>query len=261
MKTNEIHLMDCCSFLQLLDDHSIDLAIIDPPYNMDKADWDTFTNFDAYLSFTYSWIDLLLPKLKKNASVYLFNTPYNNAFILQYLVAKNLLFRNWITWYKKDGFSASSKRYVNNQESILFFTVSKQYTFNADDIRVPYLSTDRMKYAAQGGILKNGKRWFPNENGKLCTDVWEITSERHQTKINGKTQKLAHPTPKPTELIKRIIKASSHTNDLVLDLFSGSGTTALACVELNRQFIGCENNTIYHEIIQSKLHHVSAKPN
>lgn len=261
MDIDNIYLMDCCMFLQSLSDESIDLAIIDPPYNMDKAEWDSFDNFEGYLAFMYQWIDQLLPKLKTTASIYLFNTPYNNSFILQYLAAKGLLFKNWITWYKKDGFSASNKRYVNNQESILFFTVSKQYIFNSDAVRLPYLSTDRMKYAAQNGILKNGKRWFPNENGKLCTDVWEISSERHKTKVNGKTQKMPHPTPKPAELIERIIKASSQPNDLILDLFSGLGTTAMACRALNRHFIGCENNAAYHEIIQARLNHVVAKPN
>lgn len=245
--------MDCRDFLHRLPDNSLDLAIIDPPYNMDKADWDTFQSFEAYMAFTQEWIDLLLPKLKQTACIYLFNTPYNNAFILPYLVQKGLLFKNWITWYKKDGFSASSKRYVNNQESILFMTRSNTYTFNADDIRTPYLSSDRMKHAAQKGILKNGKRWFPNENGKLCTDVWEITSQRHKVKVNGKTQKLPHPTPKPNELIERMIMASSNPNDLVLDLFSGLGTTALACIQLNRQFIGCEINQTYHEHIQSSI--------
>lgn len=248
MNINTIYQDDCRLFLPCLNDSSIDLAIADPPYNMHKASWDIFSSFDNYLAFMQEWIDLLIPKLRPTASIYLFNTPYNNAFVLAYLVKKGLLFKNWITWYKKDGFSASNKRYVNNQESILFFTVSKQCVFNPDAVRLPYLS-DRAKV----GVIKNGKRWFPNENGKLCTDVWEISSERHKNKVNGKTTKMPHPTPKPAELIERIIKASSQPNDLVLDLFSGLGTTAMACRALNRHFIGCENNAAYYEIIQDRL--------
>lgn len=248
MNIDTIYQDDCRVFLSCLNDSSIDLAIADPPYNMRKANWDTFSSFDNYLAFMREWIDLLIPKLKPTASIYLFNTPYNNAFVLQYLTKQGLLFRNWITWYKKDGFCASQKRYINNQETILFFTVSNQYVFNPDAIRQAYLS-NRVKC----GVIKNGKRWFPNENGKLCTDVWEISSERHKNKVNGKTTKMLHITPKPTELIERIIKASSNPNDLVLDLFSGSGTTATSCLALNRHFIGCENDAVYYEAIQHKL--------
>jgi hypothetical protein len=56
------------------------------------------------------------------------------------------------------------------------------------------------------GIIKKGKRWFPNPKGKLCPDVWPFSSQRHKEKINGKVQKLQHITPKPLDMIERIIK-------------------------------------------------------
>lgn len=249
METQKIYLADVFDFLNELEDNSIDLAVVDPPYNMKKSSWDTFKDDKSYFEFTFNWIDLLLEKLKKDASLYLFNNAYNSAIILNYLKDKELIFKNWITWYKKDGFSASKKRFVNAQETILFYTRSNVYTFNYDDIRQPYESTSRMALAAKKGLLKNGKRWFPNEKGKLCTDVWEITSQRHKEKVNGKIQKPPHPTIKPNELIERIILASSNENDLVLDLFSGTGTTSKVAKELNRNFIGCENNKEYIKLI------------
>ncbi len=252
MKTNKIYLADVFDFLNKLEDNSVDLAIVDPPYNMKKGTWDTFKDDESYFEFTFNWIDLLLKKLKKEASLYLFNNAYNSAVILNYLRDKDLIFKNWITWYKKDGFSASRKRFVNAQETILFYTKSKVYTFNYDDVRQPYESTNRIIHASKKGILKNGKRWFPNEKGKLCTDVWEITSQRHKEMVNGKIQKLAHPTIKPSELIERIILASSNENDLILDLFSGSGTTSKEAKKLNRNFIGCENNIEYIKLINEK---------
>lgn len=245
MEKNVVYIADVFKFLEHLDNNSIDLAIVDPPYNLHVADWDTFRNEQFFLDFTYSWIDKLLPKLKLTASLYIFNTPYNCALILNYLRSKCLCYRNFITWYKKDGMSVCKSKYVNNQESILFYTVSSEYYFDCESIRVPYLSTDRMIAASKTGILKNGKRWFPNPNGKLCPDVWEIVSERHKQKIAGKVQKLNHPTPKPKEMINRMILASSQPNDLVLDLFSGSGTTSLCAKELNRNYIGCEKNMEY----------------
>ena len=177
----------------------------------------------------------MLKKLKKTASFYIFNTPYNSALFLNFLKDK-AIFQNFITWYKKDGMSASKKRFNNNQESILFFTMSKNYYFDCESIRIPYLSTDRMAHAAKKGILKNGKRWYPNPNGKLCPDVWEISSARHTNKINGKVVKQNHPTPKPKEMIERMIKASSKEHDLILDLFAGSCITSLCAQELNRIF-------------------------
>ncbi len=252
MEINKIYCADVLDFIPMLDDSSIDLAIIDPPYNLGKGEWDSFGSSKEYFEFMFRWIDLLLPKLKQNASVYMFNTAYNSAVILTHLENTELEYRNWITWYKKDGFSASKRKYVNSQETILFLTKGKLHVFNYDDIRIPYLSTERISHAAKKGILKNGKRWFPNEKGKLCSDVWEITSQRHKSKVNGKVQALMHPTIKPYEMIERIIKASSNENDLVLDLFSGSGMTSVVAKKLNRRFIGCEKDTEYIDFIENE---------
>ena len=185
--------------------------------------------------------------------MYIFNTPYNSAFILQHLVSQGMIFQNWITWDKRDGLGSAKRKYSNGQETILFFTKGKNHTFNYDDIRVPYDSTSRIAHASKKGILKNGKRWFPNPNGRLCGEVWHFSSQRHKEKINGKTPKLLHLTPKPLDMIERIIKASSNPNDLVMDMFLGSGTTALACHNLNRNFIGTELNKDYYQLALQKL--------
>lgn len=245
--------MDCFDFLRQIDDKTINLAIIDPPYNLNKASWDTFKSENHFFNFTFKWIDLLIPKLKNNGSLYIFNTPYNSAFILNHILKQGLKFRNWITWDKRDGFSNGTKKYTNGQETILFFTKSDDYIFNYDDIRLPYDSTERIKYAKEKGILKNGKRWFPNPKGKLCGEVWHISSERHKNKIDGKTPKLPHCTPKPLEIMERIITASSNPGNLVLDCFMGIGTTALAAKNLSRNFIGCDSNKNYVSIANKRL--------
>jgi site-specific DNA-methyltransferase (adenine-specific) len=253
IKPNKIYQMDCFDFLSAVQDKAVDLAVLDPPYNMKKAEWDTFKSQEDFLNFTYRWIDLLAPKLKETASVYVFNTPFNCAYILRYLVNKGLVFQNWITWDKRDGLGASKTKYSNGQETILFFTRTNKYVFNYDDIRVPYESTERIRHASEKGILKNGKRWFPNNNGRLCGEVWHITSERHKTKVNGKVQKMKHATPKPLELVERIVKASSNRGDLVLDCFLGTGTTAVAAKKLGRDFLCCDCNRKYIEIAKNKL--------
>lgn len=253
LKTNKIYEMDVFKFLDEIDKNTINLAVIDPPYFLNKGEWDSFKSHKHFLDFTYKWIDELIPKIKDNGSIYIFNTPYNCAYILQYLVGKGLNFQNWITWDKRDGLSYVKSKYLNGQETILFFTKGNKNIFNADDIRVPYESVDRMKHAMKKGIIKNGKRWFPNPKGRLCGEVWHITSERHKNKINGKTQKMSHETPKPLEMIERIIKASSNEGDLVLDCFIGSGTTAVAAKKLKRNFIGCDNCEEYIKIANKRL--------
>ena len=245
--------MDCLDFLRLVKPKSVDLAVIDPPYNLKKAEWDTFASHEDFLRFTYSWIDALIPALKKDGSLYVFNTPFNSAFIMQYLLSQGMYFQNWITWDKRDGLGSAKRKFSNGQESILFFTKSKNHKFNFEDVRVPYESTERIAHATEKGIVKNGKRWFPNPNGRLCGEVWHFSSQRHKEKINGKTTKTLHITPKPTDLIERIIKASSDPNDLVLDCFLGSGTTAVVAQKLGRQFIGSDASFEYIEFALERL--------
>lgn len=253
MRINEIYTMDVFDFLSQVPPKTVDLAVVDPPYNMHKAEWDKFASEPEFLEFTYQWIDAMLSALKQTASVYIFNTPYNAAYILQYLVKKGLVFQNWITWDKRDGLNASKVRYTHGQETILFFTMSKDYVFNAEEIRVPYESTERIRAASKKGILKNGKRWYPNPRGRLCGEVWHIASERHKQKLDGKTPKLAHVTPKPVEMIERMIKASSKEGDLVLDPFVGSGTTAVCAKRLSRNYLCADNNEYYVKIAKERI--------
>ena len=257
LKINNIYNLDVCEFLEKIPDDYIDLAVIDPPYNLNKGDWDTFKSNNDFLDFTYKYIKKCIPKIKTGGSLYIFNTAFNSAFILKYLLELNMNYQNWIIWFKKDGFSACKNKYVNNQETILYFTKGKTATFNYDDIREPYSSADRIKAAQKKGIIKNGKRWFPNSKGKLCSDVWEYTSVRLLNKVNGKTVKQEHPTPKPELMIERIIKASSNKNDVILDLFSGTGTTAVVAKKLGRNYIGCEINKEYCKFINRRLKNVN----
>lgn len=237
LELNRVYLSDCLNFLEKVGGNNVDLAIVDPPYNLKKAKWDTFNSDQAFLSFTYAWIDALLPTLKKSGSVYIFNTPRNAAYILKYLDNKGLYFQNWITWDKRDGFSATKKKFVPTQETILFYSKSKNPYFDADSIREPYRSTERIAHATKKGILKNGKRWFPDPRGRLSNDVWHIVSERHKNKMSGKVIKGSHATPKPIEMIERMVLASSKKGDIILDCFVGSGTTAVAAQKLGRNFL------------------------
>jgi len=253
LEKNKIYNLNCFDFLKKIDNKTIDLAIIDPPYFLKKTDWDKFKSHKEFINFTFTWIDALIPKLKKNSSIYIFNTPYNCAFILHHLLERGLKFKNWLTWDKRDGFASASKKYVSRQETILFFTKGDRHTFNSNAVRLQYESIERIRHARKKGILKNNKRWFPNPKGRLCSDVWHISSERHKNKIKGKTPKLLHLTTKPLDMIERIIKASSKPGDLILDCFVGSGTTAIAAKKLGRDFICSDNNREYVILAKKRL--------
>lgn len=252
MEKNKIYLLDVNNFLDQVEDNSVDLIVADPPYNIGVDKWDVFKSQDDYWKFMFKWIDKSIHKLKKGGSLYIFNNQFNSAIILNHLIEKGMTFNNWITWYKKDGFHPTKKRFVNNQETILFFSKGKPATFNFDDVRIPYLSKDRVS-SPKGMKGKNGKIWFPNPNGKLCPDVWDIVSERHKMKKNGRTIKLSHPTTKPTIMIERIIKASSNKGDCVLDLFAGSGQTSVIAKKLCRDFIGCEIDKTFYGVCLKRL--------
>ncbi len=251
---NEVVKADAIKFLDRIPDDSIDLICVDPPYNMKKDVWDTFASETDFLKFSKKWIKLAAKKLRPGGSIYVFNTPENSARFLTFLEQEGLEFQNWITWDKRDGFAAPKSKFVPGAEAILFFTKpGRRHTFNFDDVRIPYESTSRIEAAKSKGILKNGKRWFPNENGKLCNDVWHIPSDRHANKVNGRLKSADHPTIKPLELIERIIRASSNPKDVVLDFFVGSGTTALAAKNLDRKFLACDSNAAYVKLARKRL--------
>lgn len=252
MKNTIIH-SDCFDFLAKVPRKSVDLAVVDPPYNLKRYAWDNYGSEEQFLEFTYRWIDRLIPTIRETGALYIFNTPINCAHISVYLLRKGLHFRNWITWDKRDGFAGGRRRFTPLQESILYFSIGEDPVFNADAVRVPYDSHQRIKHAERVGILKNGKRWFPNPAGKLCTDVWHFASDRHVRKQNGKVVKSFHGTPKPEALIERIILASSNPGDCVLDCFAGSGTTPYVARRLGRHFYACDSNFEFVEYARRRL--------
>ena len=155
---NKIIVSDCFDFMRSTKNESVDLAVLDPPYNMSKGEWDTFKSERDFFDFTFSWIDALLPKIKQGGSLYIFNTPYNCAFILQHLIQQNLEFQNWISWDKRDGIASTKRKFIPNQETILYFSKGTPKTFNADQVRIEYDSPERIAHAIKKGYCK---KWTP----------------------------------------------------------------------------------------------------
>lgn len=252
MSKNKIFNDDVVEWLKKCETN-YDLIIADPPYNQDIAKWDSYSD-DDYWEFMNEWIGLAAMTLKEGGAIWIFNNQFNSAKTIPILLKNNLSFVNWITWYKKDGFGAPKSKFRSMQETILFFKKgSKLKTFNFDDVRVDYKSPERIKAAKNKGILKNGKRWFPNEYGALRSDVWEFSSFRHKNKENGKTTKNDHETPKPHDLIEIIVRTHKTENMRVLDLFSGSGSTSIVCQKMGIDSDGVELNEKFFSKIKEKL--------
>ena len=259
---NRVFNSDFSNLLKKIPNNSIDLVCVDPPYNLKKAEWDNFKSDEQFFKFTFNWIKQVEPKLKPGGGFYIFNTPRNSAHILSYLESRGFIFQNWITWNKKDGFTSTKKKFLPEQETIVYVTKpGGDVTFNAESIRVPYESTERIAAAKTKGILKNGKRWFPNEAGRLCPDVWQIASERHSNKENGKVKVALHPTVKPIALMERIILASTNEGDVILDIFAGTGSTLVAAKRNKRNFIGCDADLTFVKIARSRLKDLAKNEN
>jgi DNA modification methylase len=160
-------------------------------------------------------------------------------------------FRNEIVWcYTMP--NNYKKAFNRKHDTIYFYSKSDNWTFNWKDVTVEYSesSKNRAKYAHSktSQMGKNGSMLL--EEGKLPEDYWLMP-------VVAGNERIGYQTQKPKVLIERIIKASSNEGDTVSDYYLGSGTTAVVCKELNRNFIGCDINPKAIEITNARLDAVS----
>jgi DNA modification methylase len=214
--------------------NSVDLIVADPPYNLGKDygnDSDS-KDFENYIAFTKEWTAEAKRILKPTGTMYVFMGFRFVSYLFQILERdQKLNFNNWICWHYTQGIG-KKKGFSPRHDDILMFTKSKDFTFNLDDIKIPqkfYRSVNNMRGANPG-------------------DVWEFS---HVHYCNENRQN--HPTQKPEGLIERLILASSNEGELVLDPFSGSGTTLRVSQQLNRNCIGIEINPTYVEQTKARI--------
>lgn len=225
--------------------NSIDLVVSDPPYCLGKDYGNDSDKLDPekYLAWSRQWIDAVIPKLKPTGSLYVFLTWRYSPEIFCYL-KKKLIMLNEIIWDRRvPSMGGSTRRFSSVHDNIGFFAKSKDYYFDIDSVRIPY---DQATKKARSRSIFVGSKWL--EVGYNPKDVWSV-SRLHRIH----SEREAHPTQKPLELIERMIKASCPPGGVVLDPFMGSGTTAVAAHRLKRNFIGFEINSAYCEIIRQRL--------
>ncbi len=239
-RTNVTVTGDAFVVLSKIADKSVDLLIVDPPYNLDKNfDGNVFkkTADSKYAEYTETWIKAVKPKLKDTASVYVCSD-WKSSIPLAPVLDKYFTLRNRITWEREKGRGAKSN-WKNSMEDVFFATVGNDYTFNLDAVK--------QKKKVVAPYKENGKPkdWQETEDGKFrmtCpSNFWDDISVPYWSM----PENTAHPTQKPEKLIAKLMLASSNVGDLVLDIFSGSGTTGVVAKKLGRNFIDIEQNPLY----------------
>lgn len=247
---------DSLAWLRKLEPGSVELIFADPPYNIGKANWDKFENHDEYVDWSVKWIELASRALKPTGSLYICGFSEVLADIRK-PAAKFFDRCKWLVWFYKNKANLS-KNWGRSHESILHLRKNKQAIFNVDNVRIPY-GNHTLKYPihpqAESSQYKNGKKrkyhWRPHPNGAKPKDVFEIP-----VISNGMEEKTPHPTQKPEELIRKIILASSNEGDLVVDPFSGSGTTLVCAEQLQRKWAGCDMSLEYNSWAVMRLENV-----
>jgi len=226
---------------EFVDDNSVDLIFIDPPYNIGKnfnGYKDKWDKDEDYLEWCYEWLQLCINKLKKNGSLYVMTStqfmPYYDIFLRDKI---NILSR--IVWYY-DSSGVQAKNYYGSLYEPILFCVKDidNYTFNANDILVEAKTGAKRKLI---DYRKNPPQIYNSE--KVPGNVWEFPRVRYRMEEYEN-----HPTQKPIALLERIIQASSNPGDIILDPFSGTFTTAFVAQKLHRKSISIELQEDYIKI-------------
>lgn len=258
---------DCIECLPKFQEKSVDLVFADPPYFLSnggftcqsgrrapvrKGDWDRSCGLEADYSFAVQWLSACRRVLKPTGSIWVSGTQHGIfavGFALQKLGFRLL---NTITWFKPNASPNLSCRYFTHSTELLIWASPAhgrplKHQFN-------YLAMKN----ENGGKQMRDVWTFPRAGEEeLAPDglgrLWSQLTPRKEEKSWGK-----HPTQKPLMLLERIIASSTSVGDLVLDPFSGSGTTGVAALKLGRRYAGIELEPEYLRISKRRLGEVAA---
>jgi site-specific DNA-methyltransferase (adenine-specific) len=231
---------DAFSVLNKLPEKSFDLLFADPPYNLTKdfgSEKFRQTSMEEYERWLESWLTLCLPLLKPTASVYICGD-WRSSAAIQRVGMKYCRPQNRITWEREKGRGAK-RNWKNAAEDIWFFSVSEDFTFNLDAVK--------MKRRVIAPYTENGKPkdWDREADGNFRlthpSNLWTDIS----VPFWSMPENTDHPTQKPEKLLAKVILASTNPGDLILDPFAGSGTTAVTARKLGRSFTAIESDEKY----------------
>jgi site-specific DNA-methyltransferase (adenine-specific) len=236
--------------LDLLPANWVDLLVVDPPYNLSKSFSDSVAFSQRSVAEYEAWLESWLPKLartlKISASVYICGD-WRSSAAIQRVAEKLFIVRNRITWEREKG-RGSSRNWKNCSEDVWFCTVSDQYVFNAESVKLR-----RRVIAPYTNASGEPKDWQQTQDGQYrmthASNLWtDLTVPFWSMRENTD-----HPTQKPEKLVAKIVLASSREGDVVLDPFLGSGTTSVVAKKLRRHYVGIEVDERYCCLAEHRL--------
>jgi len=240
----EILLGDCLELMKDIPNGSIDMILCDLPYGTTACKWDTIIPFEP-LWEQYERI------IKQNGAIVLTaSQPFTSALVM----SNPDMFKVHIVWNKKKAgnFVQGNIQPMKVHEDIVIF-YKKQPTYNPQKTQLDKPQKvrngaknrqDRKEAGGFGGTVIYSDKFEADK--KLPTTIVEVSKDNY-----GKN--VFHPTQKPVALMEYLIKTYTNENDLVLDNTAGSGTTAIACLNTNRQFIVMEKEQKYYDIILKRV--------
>lgn len=243
---NKIHFADCLGILRQLPDRSVDLLLQDPPYGSMQCDW------DKSVSIPEMWTEW--ERVIKDNGAMIFTA--QNPFSADLIVSRRGFYRYSLVWDKvlPTGFLDANKKPLRAHEDILVFYKS-QPTYNpqfsvGEKYKKPRGRIEKNQYGAygerpNGGVNEDGKR-FP-------TSIISISNA-------DRGKEVGHPTQKPVDLFRYLIRTYTNPGDVVFDGYGGSGTTAIAAQMEGRKFIVCENHLPYFKASTARLANLLASP-
>jgi|TARA_Y100000004_G_scaffold41819_1_gene45643 adenine-specific DNA-methyltransferase len=236
MNKNTIDTIDCIEFLKSLPDDSVDLVLTDPPYFIGfdgGKGWDSQWGSEIeYLEWCDKWTEECIRVLKPNRMLIVWGTLKTETFLLYKLRTTDhnpvLTPQNEIIWSYNWG-GRSKKNFARKHEYAWCWSKGKDFLFNDKDIRV------------ERKVKKNLRTGKEHTEGTIPTCIWEKNNHTTSKDFVG-----WHPTTKNLDILERIIRAYTNPDDLVLDCFMGSASTAVAAMNCGRSYIGTEIDSEYH---------------
>ncbi len=227
----------------------VDLLFIDPPYNMNKKFNSvkfSQTGVKEYSDYLEKVISAVFPALKETASVYVCGD-WRSSISIPLVLEKFFILRNRITWERDKGRGAK-KNWKNNSEDIWFATVSEDYYFNPEAVKLK-----RRVLAPYRNEKREPKDWVKSKNGSYrltySSNIWNDIS----IPFWSMPENTDHPTQKPEKLLAKIILSGTREGDFILDPFVGSGTTSVTAKKLGRRFLGIEMDKEFAALTEKRL--------